>query len=779
MANPKNKIEVVLSAVDAGLSTAFAKVNRSMLAAEGAAKSYGRSMELLQAPIRAVTGTLARLGGAFAAVFASREYLRVAEAYTGLDARLRLVTESSEEFKQVQEDLYKLSQESGTGYQENAATYTKLAVALKASGATSKELIGINEAVSKSLIVAGASAQESASFLLQFGQAMGSGVLQGDELRSMLESNSYFAQQLAAALDTDIAGLRKLGSEGKLTADIIRRAVPGMLQQINADFSKMPLTIGRAMTMLTNAFEKIVNGSNNAGGATGKLAELIRTFVVYLEANGAKIEAFVVKMIDFAGSAAKAAWEWKGFIAAFVGTSLAVSVVASLAAALKGLMAGLVALTGGAAPILAVAAAASFAVISVGRLIQHYFALRDATRELEQAQRDAKLQADFIDPKIASRLAEVNQELGTTFRTMDELFAAEKRGEVVFDEMTASWQKNSTEIAQATTTTSATMKRVQGEALEAMKKKYQEYAAEVKRLQGEIEGREMSLYQQLRNMARSGMSDASAWKDLKQEAEEYQTVAEAAAEAGDFETAIKYADLAKEAFAQLNTEVKAGDKVVVSRADALKTSMEGVKRSGEIGIEAMKALQTAAADAMENLTEASGFQDLSKGMDDAAKQWNDNWRSMREQAVKDIEEVEDRLLAIKDKEVTVWINERVKKQTGGPVGLRRGGRLPGYGGGDRISALLEAGEFVIRKEAVSKFGSGLFHALNSLKWPKVPRFALGGMVGGATAMASGGPTYNLSVSFSGETSPASRNNARSQAKMLLAELEKMQRRASA
>jgi hypothetical protein len=64
----------------------------------------------------------------------------------------------------------------------------------------------------------------------------------------------------------------------------------------------------------------------------------------------------------------------------------------------------------------------------------------------------------------------------------------------------------------------------------------------------------------------------------------------------------------------------------------------------------------------------------------------------------------------------------------------RGGKLPGFGGGDRIPALLEAGEFVVRKEAVSRFGSGIFHMLNNLRLPK---FAAGGQVGG------GGPSSSV------------------------------------
>lgn len=736
----QNKIEIVISAVDSGLQAVFGKINKAMDSADKASRNYGRSMSAMQGPIRAVTGSLAQLGAAFGAVFATQKFLAVAEAYAGIDARLRLVTGSSEELADVQNKLYELSQKTGTGYQENADTYTKLATSLKSAGASSDELISINEAVSKSLVVAGASTAEASSFLLQFGQAMGSGVLQGDELRAMLESNSYFAQQLAKALDTDIAGLRKMGSAGELTAAKIREAIPKMLEQINADFAKMPLTIGRTMIMMYNAFGKLVNGSNAAGSATGKIAGAIKEFVSYLDTNGKQIEDFGVKLIGMVGNIANAAWEYRNFIAAFAGTALAVSAIATITTAVSGLAGAFVVL--GAPTILMglVVAAAIAAGVAIGNLAARYFALRDAARELAIAQQEAKAQSDWIDPKIAAKLGEINAALQTNFATMDELFAAEKRGEVSFNEMTNTWVKGAGEQAKAVADSAAKQKQVSGEALDAMKAKYQAYASEIRRLQDEIANREQSLYDQLRDMARTGMTGIDAWEDLKRQADEYAATAKLAAESGDFTLAIESADRAKELYAQLNTEVKEGDTVLVSQADALKTAMDGVKESGQIGIDALKGQQAAAHEAMNALTEEGGFQNLREGMDAAEKAWLENWQSMQAAAIKGIEKVEDRLRAIKDKDVTVWVTEKVKKALGGMVQkFASGGKLSGYGGGDRISALLEAGEYVIRKEAVAKFGAGLFHQLNSLRLPK---FAAGGPVS-SSSPSSDAITVNL------------------------------------
>lgn len=784
----QNKIEIVISAVDSGLQAVFGKINKAMDSADKASKNYGRSMTAMQGPIRAVTGSLAQLGAAFGAVFATQKFLAVSEAYAGIDARLRLVTDSSDELASVQEKLYELSQKTGTGYQENAATYTKLATALKSAGASSDELIRINEAVSKSLVVAGSGAAEASSFLLQFGQAMGSGVLQGDELRAMLESNSYFAQQLAKALNTDIAGLRKMGSAGELTAAKIREAVPKMLEQINADFAKMPLTIGRAMTMLGNAFGKIVNGSNTAGGATGKIAAAIKEFVSYLDANGKKIEDFAVKLIGMIGNIAKGAWEYKNFIAAFAGTALAVSAIATITTAVQGLSAAFSVLGGSSlisglgsivtslkgielaalstTAAIGAAAGASLALIggySLGSKIDEWEYFREVVNGNKAAMAE-----------VPAKLGEINSALQTNFSTMEELFAAEKRGEVSFNEMTNTWVKGAGEQSKAVSDSAAKQKQVSGEALDAMKAKYQAYAAEIKRLQDDIANREQSLYDQLRDMARTGMSDVNAWEDLKKQADEYAAKAKAAAAAGDFKEAIASADAAKGLYSQLNTEVKEGDKVLVSQADALKTAMDGVKESGKIGIEALKGQQAAAKEAMNALTEESGFQNLREGMDDAEKAWLENWDNMRAKAISDIDAVEDRLSKIEDRGVTVWINEKVKKALGGMVQkFARGGKLGGYGGGDRISALLEAGEYVIRKEAVAKFGAGLFHQLNSLILPK---FATGGQVSVGASAGSGSAAYNITLNYNGS---GSRSDASAMTDMIMSELQRRNRRASA
>ena len=99
-------------------------------------------------------------------------------------------------------------------------------------------------------IASGASQQEISSATQQLAQALASGTLQGDELRSILEGLPTLAQALARELGVSIGELRKLGSEGKLTADTVFPALLGAVEKLNGEFERAPLSVGRAFGQL-------------------------------------------------------------------------------------------------------------------------------------------------------------------------------------------------------------------------------------------------------------------------------------------------------------------------------------------------------------------------------------------------------------------------------------------------------------------------------------------------------------------------------------------------
>ena len=403
-------------------------------------------------------------------------------------------------------------------------------------------------------------------------------------------------------------------------------------------------------------------------------------------------------------------------------------------------------------------------------------------------------------------------------------------------ETAAVQKKAQQEIATATEQSVNTQKKVTGAALDEMKKKYQEFTAEVKRLQGEIVSEQVSADQQIRDLNRQTMSEKDAWEDKKKQAQEYATVAKAAGEtgklalkaateAGDeagrkaafadakeaFAVQAEYAGMARQMYAELVGEVKNGDKVIMTQKQTIEVATAGIKASAEAKIAALKGMQEAEYAAMEELTRKSGLQDLSKGMDEAEEKWLKNWQDMRAAAISDIEAVEDRLLKIKDREITVWINEKERKATGGAIGALRmagggavqafrnmlsGGHFPGFGGGDRRHVVAEDGEYMLDKHRVRDAGLPVvraFHAgdygfvvselLKKMKGtisrqvggiidrmptlpPIGPQFMQAG--GQVAAGGGGGDTFNFSFHYSG-----SQPSAREQARQVLIEFKKM------
>ena len=189
----------------------------------------------------------------------------------------------------------------------------------------------------------------------------------------------------------------------------------------------------------------------------------------------------------------------------------------------------------------------------------------------------------------------------------------------------ADFEKISVEIKKVThaaKTSAAKQARAQKQATEKMKSAYRSYADEVKRLQDKIAGKELSLSQQLREMARSGMSDVGAWKDKKGEATELLRVsklalseANRAARAGNkvvarqkFEEAARSAERAKDLYSELNGAVEENGRVVISQYVANKIAMRGVREAGELELAIYRKQTKAIAQVGQELNKASGGQ---------------------------------------------------------------------------------------------------------------------------------------------------------------------------
>lgn len=247
------------------------------------------NMEGVERQARGVNTQLDRMGTLLAAiggVAAARAIVDLADDYTNLSARIRLVLRDGEDFADVQDRIFQAAQRSRAPISDLTTLYVRLRQSI--AGLGDVEALNISETLARTLTISGASATEAAGFLRQISQALASGVLRGDEFNSVMENNSRFARLLADHLGVSVGELRKMAEEGRLTADIIRGAVAGGAAQINNEFERMPLTIGSAMTQLRNAMARYVGETDQGLGASRRMAEglaaLARNFETVAEA---------------------------------------------------------------------------------------------------------------------------------------------------------------------------------------------------------------------------------------------------------------------------------------------------------------------------------------------------------------------------------------------------------------------------------------------------------------------------------------------------------------
>ena len=202
--------------------------------------------------------------------------IKTADAMTELNARLRLVTQSSAELKQVQMDLFRVSQSSGTSIKDNSEIYFGLARATKTLGTSQKELIFLTEGLGKAAIVSGASTQSFKAAMFQLRQALESGVLRGQEFNSISEQAPRVLQAIGEGLGKTTGELRKMAGEGQLTTDVVLPALMKGLQSVNKEFDSLPTTVSRATMMVENSFSMLVARANEASKGTSTLAGVIK-----------------------------------------------------------------------------------------------------------------------------------------------------------------------------------------------------------------------------------------------------------------------------------------------------------------------------------------------------------------------------------------------------------------------------------------------------------------------------------------------------------------------
>ena len=202
-----------------------------------------------------------------------KQVLNLSNEYQQLQNRIKLVTTSSQQLAQVQDELFAITRRTRGGFSETVELYQKLALQAGSLGLKQQDLLQITENVNKVIAIAGVGSVQASAGILQLSQAFASGRLQGDEFRSISENIPPLLTIFAKELGVTRGELKKLGSEGKITSEVIATALLKETENINDSFSKLSSTLGQATTVLGDSFLNLIGKFNETTGAADFLAE--------------------------------------------------------------------------------------------------------------------------------------------------------------------------------------------------------------------------------------------------------------------------------------------------------------------------------------------------------------------------------------------------------------------------------------------------------------------------------------------------------------------------
>ena len=295
MASKRISVLVALEGADEGLKRALTSAERSLGELSTTAKTSGAKAADGIAEVRAgmsafgeqVNRAKTQLLAFLTINWASgkvQEIVQIADAWNMMSARLKLATAGQREYVTAQKELFAIAQRIGVPIQETATLYGRLQQAVRMLGGEQKDALAITESISQALRLSGASATEAQSSLLQFGQALASGVLRGEEFNSVVENSPRLAQALADGLNVPIGRLRKLAEEGRLTADVVVNALMSQKDKLAAEYATLPATVSQAFERLRNAFGQWVSRVDESTGLTQKLAAALTVLAENLDA---------------------------------------------------------------------------------------------------------------------------------------------------------------------------------------------------------------------------------------------------------------------------------------------------------------------------------------------------------------------------------------------------------------------------------------------------------------------------------------------------------------
>lgn len=196
--------------------------------------------------------SLRNLAGAYLGVRGLSSLFNLSDTMTQITARLGMMNDGLQTTAELNRMIYESAQRSRGSYQATAGMVSKLGNLAGEAFNSSQELVDFAEQLNKQITLSGASTAAADAAMLQLTQAMSSGVLRGEELNSILEQTPTIAKTIAEYMGVSTGQMREMASEGLVTSTVVKNALLGAAEEVNAKFEQMPMTWGQVWTSFQN-----------------------------------------------------------------------------------------------------------------------------------------------------------------------------------------------------------------------------------------------------------------------------------------------------------------------------------------------------------------------------------------------------------------------------------------------------------------------------------------------------------------------------------------------
>lgn len=187
-----------------------------------------------------------------------KKLLNLSDEMTNTTARLNLIVDDGGSVQELEDKIFASANRARANYMDMASAVAKLSMNAGKAFKNNDETIAFAELLNKQFAISGAAQQEISSATLQLTQALGSGVLRGEELNAVFEASPNIIQTIADYLDVDIGKIRAMAAEGQITADIVKNAMFASADSINNKFEQMPMTWSQIFTKVKNIAIKML-----------------------------------------------------------------------------------------------------------------------------------------------------------------------------------------------------------------------------------------------------------------------------------------------------------------------------------------------------------------------------------------------------------------------------------------------------------------------------------------------------------------------------------------